>query len=339
MTVATGGLDAFLRVARRAYPKDAAFAKAEATAAGLPPAFGFILECWLGGAEADVDIQCYFRPGEGGRLADAVPGDSPTWLAAKEIFGAFREDPALFAGLWLEYDLGAGDGGPAAPRLGFAHAAMKGGLPADARSQALVAYERARERCLQALAPGLPRDAALARTIERALAAMPEGTRVYGTGFAPPPAVSPLRWCLTLQNLEQGEAFLRAMKWEETDAFLATLPRPEGLDHPCLNVDLSDGLGPKVGVEYYLKEGAWRPFLEDLSRRGLCDARWVEPLLFEPQAYTAETAGADWPVPLADIEALTRRTMAIHGRMAHVKIVWERGAWRAAKAYLYGTYG
>lgn len=316
---------------------DASFSRVEETCAGLPPAFGFILEHWISKPEADVDVQCYFRSGEGARLADSVPGDNPTWRAVKDVFAHWRDaEPALFDGLWLEYDLGEEDGGAADPRLGFARHDARAGLDAAA----LREYLRAHERCLAALAPGKPREAALTRTIERAFAALPAGTHLYGTGFAPPPAVSPLRWCVSLKTLEQGGEFLRAMGWPETDAFMASLPRPAGLDHPCLNVDLSDGLGPKVGMEYYLKQDSWAPFLEDLAARGLCHRRWVAPLLaVKPSFYGAAQAGDAWPEPLAQVEALTGRAMAIHGRFAHVKTVWERGAWRAAKAYLYGTYG
>lgn len=334
-----GGLAPFLRAARRAYPPalvpDEAFAAAEAVGAGLPPAFGFILECWLGREQADVDAQFYFRLGEGGALADAVPGDSPTWRAVRETFGAWRDEPSLFEGLWLEYDLGSGDGGPSAPRLGFACSGIEGGMGAQRRA----AYAAARGRCLAALAPGAAPDAALERTIARGFDVMPRGARLYGTGFAPPPAVSPLRWCLSLEALDQAAEFLAAMGWAETAALSAALPRPEGLRHAALNCDLSDGLGPKVGVEYYLEERAWRPFLEKLAADGLCRPRWVEPLLFPAKSYAAADCGEDWPQPLAALESITRRPCWIHSRLAHVKLVWERGAWRDAKAYLYGSYG
>jgi hypothetical protein len=335
----SGRLDAFLRAARRAYPRelvpDAAFAKAEAVAAGLPPAFGFILECWLGGEAADVDAQFYFREGEGGALAAGVPGSSPTWRAVRELFGAWGEERSLFEGLWLEYDLGEGDGGPSAPRVGFACS----GVAHGASPQRRAAYRAAHARCLDALAPGLPRDGRLERTLEAALDALPPGSRLYGTGFAPPPAVSPLRWCVSLGAEAAGAAaFLSALRWPETGAFMAALPRPAGLRSCALNCDLGDGLGPKVGMEFYLDEGAWRPFLDELVRRGLCRPRWVEPLLFPARAYGAADCGPDWPEPLAALESVTRRPAAVYSRLAHVKLVWERGAWRDAKAYLYGSY-
>src|SRR5688572_27514022 len=115
----------FLRIVRPALSRDLvpdiSFATMERLAAGLPPAYGFIFECWLGSENADVDLQLFYRAGEGGALARSTPLDNVTWRAVRSLFAEFAEQAEEFVrGLWIEFDLGAGDPGAADPRLGFA---------------------------------------------------------------------------------------------------------------------------------------------------------------------------------------------------------------------------
>ena len=319
------GLDGFVAVMRPGLPESllstARCAEVSALAARLPPGRGCILEFWLGrDGETPVDFQGYWEAGEGGALAEAAPLESPAWDAARRLFAAWGGDESVHAGLWLEFDLRDPALGSLTPRLGFARSGLDG-------------YAGALESSFRLLSGRpLPREARA--TVERGLAALRGGT-IYGTGFAPCPDYAPLRWCVKYPSLDEAFAFLERMEWRG-DLAAARRLFPAADAGVALNVDLGDGLGPKIGVEYPAR--GTRGLLDELAARGLCRADEAEALRAPDVLHRQSRHRGPWPEALADMAALTGGESRLAQSLGHVKLVFQDGSLRAAKAYVYCVY-
>jgi len=314
----------FLRIVRPALSRDlvpdACFSRIERLARNLPPAYGFIFECWLSSEKANVDIQLYYRAGEGAALARSLPDDTVTWRGARSLFAKFAKHGADLAdGLWIEFDLGNHGLGEAHPRLGFAYRRV----PFDRYFESLSSV-------YECLGRPIPVSESLLR---RLYSAIPADGYLYGTGTGLAPTYAPLRWCLSFDVPSQMTAYLDAVGWPH--------PAPPidvpGLQGVALAVDLSEGIGPRIGVEYYLADDAFEPFLRRLTAQNLCKEQWIGAFTVSRGIFTKRRA-TEWPEPLATVSALSGREASIILKPVHIKVTYEAGQPTAVKGYIYGNY-
>ena len=218
------------------------------------------------------------------------------------------------AGLWLEFDL-RGEPLPA-PRL-FVDFASGYREPRDC-ARALVS--------LAALVGATP-PLSLGRQLQHCFDALPEHADVPSVGLADPSRWADVRLCVAgLRNADLA-VYLRALRWpgdaEAVAADHAALsarldPSPETIS--LLHLDVSAGVGARVGVEYLLSRSEQRhgqiretSFLDALVERGGDPARRAA-LEHWPGQNVCTLPHEIWP-------SLVRR------RVNHVKVVHEpRGA-------------
>ncbi|HOW27325.1 MAG TPA: hypothetical protein PK876_02320 [Elusimicrobiota bacterium] len=346
--VTKAGLGDFLRTVRPGFPPELMtaknFARLEKLMDALPPAYGVVYEFWLKGTEPEVDLQCYFRPGEGLTLADDVPVDSPVWRSVKTLMGLWRErGESLYDGFWLEFDLSSG-GGEAVPRVGFAMNDMIGGTGGEAKAVFARYLESFRHTagCL----PGGDVPVGTEDLLKRCYEVFPDHTHLYGTGYSYMKDGLAVRWCITFEDWTKIPDYLRRIGWQGDVARLeADMPRWPDVKQVALALDFYGGISPRVGLEYYLTSsamdapGAWRGPLEDASRRGLVDARWPTLLAGIGDGYSRRKSPASWPPVLSAMTDFTGQEGYIGLYFAHIKMNFEAGRFTNAKNYVYSTYG
>jgi hypothetical protein len=100
---------------------------------------------------------------------------------------------------------------------------------------------------------------------------------------------------------------------------------------------MSNAIGPRIGVEYYLEHHAFEPFLRRLAEQHLCREQWIAPYLASRGVFTSRDV-SEWPEPLATISALFGREASIILNPVHVKVAFDGARPVAVKGYIYANY-
>jgi hypothetical protein len=222
----------------------AAAARFPAAATGF---FGF--ECRLGGQLAETDfLFCTARaPGEREALAEAL--QPPTfgaaaWSDLRRFLAAWCSETTLaerIENLWLEFDLAGGTSpisGLPAPSV---FVGVRVGSPEADRVEWL--FEAA------ALLGGAALPAEVRRAVADCVAALPEGGALFQFGLMLSRPARQLRLCLRDVPAERMPLVFDAMHWQGArGALAAMLARVEGAELR-LDFDVTDHVGPRVGVE------------------------------------------------------------------------------------------
>lgn len=313
--------------------------------AGVSEFFGF--ECRLGEAAPRADFLFCSKAEEGGRevLAGLRPGEGPgASLLAHPIWQRLQRfarewaDPGSpwhepVRNLWFEFDLEAPPPDPPLPSVFFGTEALRGGA-----SGAPPWLPRVLEG-LRGEAPG----AALVASLDRCLAALPEGASIFQVGMMLARPGDAVRVCVRGVPPERRVELLERIGWpgpgDELARVLGDLPaRADSVD---LDLDLLPEVGPKLGLECSFYGGdparwGFPAFVEALVERGLCRPEKGAGLLEWSGAVHERQRPEGWPADLR------RRSAALGPGTAsafirwpyHVKLVHQPGRPLEAKAYL-----
>jgi hypothetical protein len=323
--------------------------------AAVAPHFGF--ECRLADPDAKADfllatsVASRSREIMAGRHpgipAPAVLTAGAGWSRARDFFQEWA-DPAspLHDGadhVALEFDLAGPAGRGTVPNLFFApqHPDWISGRAGDPGELAMARGVVARG--IEVLSGGPP-DPETAETLHRCFAALPDHAWVFHIGVMSARDPSPIR--LMFSGLTPGEflAFLRTVNWPgESDALEQLLADYAALtDDIIFAIDLFGRLGPKIGLECYLRDrpgggmsDRWPAFFDHLVQHGLCLPVKRDALLAFPGVSYEATDPDHWPASLTQATRLLgNRSVPVLSRyLHHVKIVFERGQAAEAKAY------
>ena len=314
---------------------DAGWERLLARARALPRSvidthFGF--EFHLGEPDRDADLFVVVAPGsdlsrhyvrEGAR---AEPGSAAAALAA----GLREQDagsPSYIARsvtrMVLEYDLaGLAPGAPAPPPGVF--------LAPRASAPGLHAEHTDPARLLAALAAvvGWSGHEAVLRTVERIFAALPETGFVFQAGALPGRSPKAFRIVFKGVATEEVPALLERLEWPgPTAAAAEALAAVDDLaSYVAVSMDATArGPGPRLGLELYrlvkwfaVDRTGWNPFIDRIEELGWCLAGKAGGLRRWPGAERLLGGGEMY---------------FVRQGINHVKVVLERGARTAAKAY------
>jgi hypothetical protein len=237
---------------------------------------------------------------------------------------------AAVVGLWLELDLVPDQTDPPlpAPRLFFDF---------DRKARSRQQTDRNPDsilRPLRSLLGGSPPPGVRA-ALERCLRLLPPGAVISSVGVADIERWAGLRLCLTGLAGDGLGPFLKQIGWSGDGDAAAVWHRAlagqvdrsvEGVS--LLHLDLSEVIGPRIGLEYTLGDGAapgarfpQDPLFDALAERGLCDARMRATLGRWPGHGVRVLSHQLWP------SLLIRR-------INHIKVVQDPSGVIESKAYL-----
>jgi hypothetical protein len=299
-------------------------------AESLPPLPMIGFEARLGGGDQASHFFAAVRAAQGDReilmpwlrrrKADAKLGPPGSPWNRIHAFCAEWLDPSSIlhtpiTSLWLEYDVDGAEQPP--PNVFFGIASDE--LPLEKTRLVLI------ERAAFVLA-GRPLDAAVRDSIDRVLAAVPEGCHLFQMGMMMARPTGAVRLCVMPPVVSLIPELLAAVGWpgdvgEVTD-FLSALPaRPQSIG---VNLDVGAEVLPRTGLECYLDERrhprldpAWEQFLDYLVGRALCTPERKDALLGWPGQGTVRFL---W-------------TSTIIRLLNHIKIDFTPGRPTAAKGY------
>ena len=295
--------------------------------------FGF--EFHLAEPSADADLVVLAIPGsdlarhyvrEGKR---AEPGSPAAALAA----GLQRqaEDPDSYLargvrGMMLEYDLAGLAPHQPAPPPGVFFA------PRSSAPGARDGFTEHRDPAglLEALAlvAGWSGHGEMLPTVERIVAALPETAFVFQAGVFPARSPKAFRILVLGAAQEEVPALLERLEWPgPTAAAAAVLSAVEDLtDHVAMGLEVTaEGIGPRLGLELYrpvrwfdADPMGWNPLIQRVTEQGWCVPDKADGLRRWPGAERLLGEGAIY---------------IVRQGISHFKVVVERGARTAAKAY------
>jgi hypothetical protein len=321
---------------------DAAWKERILATAGVLPSrfvdslFGF--ECPLGTDEPAADFlvsaQTRMRGAELlGDTAAALESRHPdsSWSSIGALAERWQNDPRV-DNFWLEFDLGGP--APRVPNLFFGP--VRSG---DSRRELLeVLRDYGPDLLGGAIDDEL--DASLRRSAEK----LPERARVFQVGAMRARPYDGFRLCINEIYLDTILAFLEGIGYSGDLGAVRDLcvwVQPL-VDAYALDVDLTPGVGPRVGFECYLDprgdEASTRPrrdrFLAALVEAGACVVAKAESVARYPGRSDAVRHKELWAQPLKSMGGLLRRVSCFRRSLHHVKLSFAPGAPLQAKAYL-----
>jgi hypothetical protein len=301
--------------------------------AALPrqfPAAGIVgaLECRLEAGASQIDFEVCITRSSGGQqaLAAAMPGLASTnpandarWERSVEFLRAWADPDSSLAAtvpiIWLEFDLDAGSTGAPGP---FAIATLDPQQAFEDDPATRPARAAALNRVIESLNGGAL-GSATRETLQYCLDALPAAGRLMHIAVRPGDGKSAVRIILQMPWPKMVD-YLERVGWPGDLAELAAW-----LQRTCpsmrlhsLNLDVTDRVGPRIGVEYHYDPGApqWASLFDALEERGACTPERRAQL-------------AAWPSDGASSNALV-----CVERELLIKAVFAPGAPVQAKAYL-----
>jgi hypothetical protein len=252
------------------------------------------------------------------RLCDGVAGASE--LLSRHV-----------ARVFLEFDLGA----PPPP------------APTPALFLQLGSRARLEATDLLAIVDALDihghRSRASARALDGCLRALPPGAIVEHLGVMLSRPGAPLRVVVNGTQPAAIPGYLDAMGWRDATGQLSALVggiSPYADAVAMLDLDVADALGPKIGVEFYVRREnenrpGWEALFASLQRVGLAGPAKTAAILEWP-GRTQKTGGGTWPANLAPGDLLLRGAAAsvFWRNINHVKLGYQPGQEPEVKAYL-----
>lgn len=318
---------------------ESAWARITRLTAGLPGGcssfFGF--ECPLGTDAEHVDFLFCSTRDEGHTqvLAATAPRDSdPAWRAVRALCTAWDGPGGELDGLhnlWLEFDVGSRPQAHAVERPSLFFGLQPHGAGLTLASRALGLVEPA--------ALSGARAALLTRLFE----ALPDAAYVFQIGVMLARDAPAIRVCVRQIEADNVATLLTRLGWAGDRAalmdLLASLAlRAERVD---LDLDLGDEVGPRIGLECYPGSddavAARLSALTDwLVARELCSTQQAAALVRYQGLTHPRAVSTPWPASWLRVARARGETYesCVCRWVHHVKLVFEDGAPRAAKAYL-----
>jgi hypothetical protein len=308
--------------------------------------FGF--ECRLGEKASLADFLLCIKAIDGGREILAgyqselnVPEaffDRPIWRRIRN-FCRHWADPTspLYEkvdNIWLEFDVDGSSSEVPLPSLFFG-------------SQDISSKNHRQYQWVTQTALKLFLDRPIGDIIEQKLFdcfnLLPAGAWVFQIGVMLARQSDKIRICVRGIDADLICNYLTHVEWlgeiEELRARISELSRY--VDRIDLDLDVSDRIEPKIGLECYLdnsveNQSRWQLFLDYLVVSGLCIPQKRDALLAY-RGLSHERAQSDlWPSHLLNLSSLLdrRAISAIARDIHHVKIVYQSDCPLQAKAYL-----
>lgn len=360
MVMATDSLTDYLRLMQANIPialiSEEQWARILPLGQVLPSAvttfFGF--ECRLGQPEANADFLVCADASEAGRrvLAANAYGidlpeelfDHPVWQRIREFSTNWESEISPLyekvQNVWLEFDVAEPDAEsipvPSAffgPSPLFAAPAVEENHPhAWVWQQALV------------LLLGQPVSESLKTNLMRCFEHLPEQAYVFQIGLMLARQWDGVRLCIRDIAPAAIVPYLSCIGWQgDGDALQALLnDLSNRVDRIDLDIDISDRVLPKIGLECYLRkqpkfEPRWIQFLDFLVLRGFCLPQKHQALLQYP-GYIRRRMNPDlWPSNISKLSGLlgSAYEWVIFKGLHHIKLVYQESKVKEAKAYLY----
>lgn len=360
MTKATGALSEYIRLIQAHLPialiDEAQWSKILAISDIIPSAvttfFGF--ECRLGVADAKADFLFCADATEAGRRVLAANSygidlpqkllDHPVWQNLHRFSTNWESEASVLhkqvRNVWLEFDTATFSSdsipvpscffGPepmfATPALHHKHphaAIWEVALPLLLGRQLPQPIEQSLLRCLE----NLPENAYIFQ-IGLMLARKCDTVRLCIRNIAPDAIIDylmGLNWCGNLQTLQALLKNVAAVT-----------------DRIDLDIDVSDRIHPKIGLECYLLkqpkfDDRWNTFLNALVLQGHCLLQKRQALLEYPGYIRQRMASTFWPSDIRKLGGLLGPSYewVIFKGLHHIKLVYQDAQVKEAKAYLY----
>lgn len=301
------------------------------------------LESDLGSVRGDVDLLVEVKRGSQGHarltgertsVVDVLCERSPAWRALRTFAAAWSADARgpLVRNVWIEFDLrAAATSDPPADALLMPSVFWgptdlgRDGWPSFSALVALI------DEHFELFPRPLPLDA-----LSTALAALPEGARLFQMGAMQARGDVMLRVCVNRLTPDRVPDWLVAQGWPGDAARLGAALREVTARSRMVAVDLdytAVGIGPKIGIECYQdwstqSPAQWQPLLDHVRDLGLC-------LPAKRDALAAFPAATEIPVR-EQVERATDGLMfpVIYRNLHHIKLSFIGDAFRDAKAYL-----
>lgn len=321
-----------------------------AVAALLPGAltdiFGF--DCQLGVESDQVHFLFCVRPTGAGR--DVLAGrcestdlprpftQHPVWRQLGEFCGAWADPARIFhdkvTELWLELDMDEPRPAVPAPNMFVGSKCIR----LDFESHEWLTRQALPE--LTGFPVPQPVECKLLDCIQR----LPRGADIFQVGamLAREPAF--VRICVRGLSPDRITTYLTDIDWPGDEHEIAALVTDlTGLaDWVCVDVDVSDRIGPKVGIECYCGSKSaprlirhYDRLLEWLVQKGLCLPKQQDALVAFSGIANERDDASRWPESLSAASSLMGpgHVSIMTRELSHVKVVYQQGRPLAAKAY------
>jgi hypothetical protein len=321
-----------------------------ALAARLPSSLGdfFGFECRLGTRDGAVDWLVCVRPDGGGRDVLARLHEThlpaawrahPSWRRIFDFAARWASPESALADLvenvWLEFDAGTFGQEAPAPAVFFGARDLRAPFAGDRLDRIVAGLVGG-----QAMLRGSEADGAARGGLRRALAALPDGARIFQVGTMLSRSERGLRLCVRGLDARAMAEWLGACGWQGDSA--ALVESVGGLADAgaalALDVDVVETIATRIGVEVPLGRDTTPRSIESLAARlvarGVCDPTLAEALVSWPRRVTAADSPG-WPRELALRAAFlgANAQSALVRSVHHVKLVFDP-LLAEAKAYL-----
>ena len=190
----------------------------------------------------------------------------------------------------------------------------------------------------------------LSKTVERtmldAIQALPEEAYVFQLGAMVSRTPAFVRLCIKQIKPEEVIPYLERINWPgDSGELSALIDKLIGLvDHVDVDIDVSEGIGPKVGLECHFeprtapkKEPRWQTFFDYLIAEGMCLPEKRDALNQYPGVLNEQQNRDVYPQSLLAASRIMGRryySFISHG-IYHIKVVYQTGKALEAKAYLW----
>jgi hypothetical protein len=315
--------------------------------------FGF--ECRLGQPDAKADLLLCADATEAGRrvlAANAYSIDLPQELMQHPVWQNVRhfstnwesEVSVLYEqvrNIWLEFDVAESEMGEIPVPSAFFGPEPLFATP-DATEEEHP-YAWVWQQALPLLW-GRSVSQPIVQNLIRCFAALPENAYVFQIGLMLAREWDGVRLCIRDISPAGILEFLSSVEWQGDINVLRDrlIELSDMLDRIDLDIDISDRVLPKIGLECYLRqqpkfESRWTTFLDSLLLQGLCLPQKYQSLMNYPGFIRKRMNPELWPTKLDKLSMLlgASHEWVIFKGLHHIKLVYQEASFKEAKAYLY----
>ena len=186
-----------------------------------------------------------------------------------------------------------------------------------------------------------PVSANVKQGVKRCLATIPTEAHVFQIGLMLSRSVDAVRLCIRNIKPQEIVPFLEQMGWGGDKDNLAKLLEEltPFVDRIDLDIDVGDGIYPKIGLECYFTyqpslQPKWELFFAYLVKSGLCTEEKQQKLLNFPGF--DRLGKTDGKLKLEHLIGRKQETILFRG-LHHIKLSYKQNRVTEAKAYLYAS--
>ena len=174
------------------------------------------------------------------------------------------------------------------------------------------------------------------REIEKSVLSLPKGSKLFQIGMMLSRPSRDLRLVIKDVDRKSISAYLKRLRWkgdiEGLNRLISSLP--SGISRLVLHIAVERGGISDISIECsfepnrFHREKRWEKILSYLVEKGLCDEKKKKGLLHFPGV-------SIFPIKLAEDSGLETYFKSMMVRyLSHIKLSYEDGNWKKAKAYL-----